>query len=119
MILTGRTKLDKKIARDCTIMVEHRNSLLPVLKRYKKERYKIIGLEQTSNSINLCKYEFKVEPTVLVVGHECNGIEQDVLDCLDIALEIPLFGRPHSLNVGVATSICLYEYAKQCNFGRV
>lgn len=113
VIITGRNRIDDHISRDHNIEVKYHNSLVPVIVKLKRSGYKIIGLEQTTNSQRIFDYEFSAQPTVLVVGNECRGIEQDLLECLDEVIEIPLLNKPHSLNVAVATSVVLYEYAKQ------
>jgi tRNA G18 (ribose-2'-O)-methylase SpoU len=113
LIITGQNRITKHISRDCNIPIKHHNSLMPVIRKYKENGYKIIGLEQATNSSNMHQYKFADVPTFLVVGNECKGLDQEVLDSLDEVIEIPLFGKPHSLNVAVATSICLFEYAKQ------
>lgn len=46
-------------------------------------------------------------PLVLVLGNELTGIPDDVLDLCDIALEIPMYGTKHSLNVSVAAGVLL------------
>lgn len=114
MIVCGRPKIDPKIARDGLQEVElqvHR-SLPPVLKRMRSEGYQLVGLEQTSNSVRLCDFAFRPR-TVLVLGHERHGMEQDVLDQLDQVVEIPVFGMPFSYNVATATAMALYEYGRQ------
>lgn len=111
-------KIDKHIARDFNMPIGHHRFLLPVIKKYKKARFKVIGLEQSTNSHNIYNYKFTDEPTLLVVGNECRGIYPDILECLDEVIEIPLFGEPHSLNVAVATSLCLFEHAKQIGQGK-
>jgi len=116
LIVTGQNRIDNHISRDYDIEIKYKRSLLPVVQKYRKEGYKIIGLEQAVNSHNLYEYQFSNQPTMLVIGNECKGMEQEILDCLDEVIEIPLFGGPHSLNVAVAASMCLFEYAKQCNF---
>ena len=85
-------------------------SLLPVLQKLKREQgYSIVGLEQTSTSSS--SYDFKwPHKTVLVVGHESNGISQDILDICDHTVEIPLYGLPFSLNVSHALAIALSSY---------
>jgi len=113
VIVTGRNRIDDNIARDYNIEVKHHNTLLPVIKKYKNLGYKIIGLEQSTNSKNVFNYQFSKDPTVLVIGNERNGIYQPMLERLDEVIEIPLLNKPHSLNVAVATSVLLYEYAKQ------
>jgi tRNA G18 (ribose-2'-O)-methylase SpoU len=115
IIITGNNTVNNHIARDYDICIEHHNTLLPVIKKYKRNGYKIIGLEQTNNSNNLYDYSFSDIPTLLIIGNECKGIIQEILDCLDDVIEIPLYGKPSSLNVGMATTIVLFEYSKQIN----
>ena len=74
LIITGQNKIDNHIARDFNMPIRHHRSLLPVIKKYKKAGFKVIGLEQSTNSHNIYGYEFTDEPTLLVVGNECRGI---------------------------------------------
>jgi tRNA G18 (ribose-2'-O)-methylase SpoU len=114
MVVCGRPKIDSKIARDAVdqIEVENHRSLLPTLKKLKVDGYKLVGLEQTTNSVVLSEFKFE-RRTVLVIGHERLGITEDVLDILDSVVEIPVFGRPLSYNVATATAMTLYEYCRQ------
>jgi tRNA G18 (ribose-2'-O)-methylase SpoU len=50
---------------------------------------------------------------VIVLGHERNGLQPDVLELLDDVVEIPVYGLPHSYNVASAAAMVLYEYCKQ------
>lgn len=88
-------------------------SLLPVLQKLKKdEGYSIVGLEQTTRSAS--SYDFKwPHRTVVVVGHESNGLSQELLDICDHTVEIPLYGLPFSLNVSHALAIGLSSYCQQ------
>ena len=106
MILCGNAKLIDKIARDGAeaLQIEMRRSLAPVLKRLVGEGYRIVGLEQTTNSQNLHEYGFQ-RKSVLVVGNERLGIPQDILDLLDDVIEIPVWGMPHSYNAATATNM--------------
>jgi len=113
VIITGRNRVNDHISRDHNIEVRYHNSLLPVIMKYKRRGYKILGLEQTTNSQKIFDYQFSRNPTVLVIGNESKGIDPEILACLNEVIEIPLLNKPHSLNVAVATSIVLYEYAKQ------
>jgi len=115
VIVTGHNRINDRITRDHDIEVKHHNSLLPVLKKHRDNGYRIIGIEQSTNAQNIFSYQFSKDPIVLVVGNECNGIDPVILQCLDEVIEIPLLGNPHSLNVAVAVSVVLYEYAKQNN----
>ncbi|MBP7760335.1 TrmH family RNA methyltransferase [Candidatus Saccharibacteria bacterium] len=70
--------------------------------------YRIVGLEQASNSIPLQKYS--AEPKiVLILGEEVHGIDSDVLRQCDDVVEIPMYGDKESFNVSVAAGIALYQ----------
>ena len=114
VIAAGNTKIDETIARDSMEFVEfkRRKSLVPVLKKLRIEGFRLIGLEQTDQS--KCIYDFKFPwQTALILGHERFGIADDILPFLDDAIEIPVYGKPHSFNVATATTIALYEYCRQ------
>jgi tRNA (guanosine-2'-O-)-methyltransferase len=49
--------------------------------------------------------------TVVVLGHEREGIPPEALELLDRVVEIPMIGTGHSLNVAVAGSLVAYRLA--------
>ena len=55
-------------------------------------------------------------PTALLVGNETFGLSRAWKEACDLLLRIPIYGAASSLNVGCATSICLYEIARQRDF---
>jgi len=114
LVLTGNAKLISRIARDGAdeLSVEVHRSLGPVLRGFRAEGYRIVGLEQTTNSQLLYDYVFGPR-TVLVIGNERLGIPDDILEYLDDVVEIPVFGLPHSFNVSSATAMALYEFRRQ------
>ncbi len=114
ILVTGNTKVDDKIARDgaTEVTLERRRTLLPALKKYREAGYSLVGLEQTDNSTSLHTFQFP-HKTVLVLGSEREGIAQDVLDILDHAVEIPVYGLPYSYNVATACTMAVYEYCRQ------
>jgi len=114
VIACGTVKLVSKIARDTgeCVEIERHRTLVPVLKKLKADGYRIVALEQTDESH--CIYEYAFERrTVLVVGNERAGVEEDVLAVCDEAIEIPVHGRPDSHNAATATCMSLYEYCRQ------
>lgn len=114
VIACGRPKIDANIARDGVeqVQIEMHRTLAPVLKRLRGEGYQLVGLEQTTESV--CLYEFRFRPrTLLVIGHERQGLDPAILDLLDRVVEIPVFGLPYSYNVATATAMALYEYCRQ------
>ncbi len=114
LVLTGNASLISKIARDGAEALEvsvHR-TLKPVLLKLRKEGYRLVGLEQATNSVSLHDYAF-LRRTALVIGNERTGLTSDILEVLDDVVEIPVYGLPHSFNAATATSMTLYEYCKQ------
>lgn len=51
-------------------------------------------------------------PVALVVGHEVDGISQDVLDLCTGSIEIDQVGTKHSLNVAVSAGVGLWQVAQ-------
>jgi tRNA G18 (ribose-2'-O)-methylase SpoU len=60
----------------------------------------------------LHQYAFE-RRTVLVVGNERSGIDEEILRLLDDVVEIPVWGLPHAYNAATATCLALYEYCRQ------
>lgn len=114
IVACGRPKIDREIARDAadSVRIDSHRTLPPVLKQLKAEGFRLAGLEQSTNSHCLFRYTF-VRRTVLVIGHERQGLTDDVLSLLDDVLEIPVYGLPYSHNVATATAMALYEYCRQ------
>lgn len=71
----------------------------------------------TSAKGTACLHEVDLaKPTVLIVGNETFGMSKAWKEAADLLLRIPIYGAASSLNVGCATSICLYEIARQRDF---
>ncbi len=114
VIACGNASIDKKIARDGAdaVTLEVHRSLPPVLKKLKAEGYRVVGLEQTTNSH--CLYDFTFERrTALVLGNERTGLTAEELNWVDATVEIPTYGLPYSHNVATAAAIAMYEYCRQ------
>ena len=85
-----------------------------VVAKLKQEGYKIFAVEQVQNSIMLDRVELdKTNKYVLILGNEVKGVQQEVVDMCDFAVEIPQFGTKHSLNVSVAAGIVIWEFFKK------
>ena len=114
LIAAGNAKLDPKIARDSAefITLQTHRTLPPVLRKLRGEGFRLVGLEQTTDSHNLHEYAFE-RRTALVIGSEREGLADELLAELDATIEIPVWGLPHSYNVATATAMALYEYGRQ------
>lgn len=114
MICCGTAKVLAKITRHTgdSIRIEVHRTLPSVLNRLRVEGFQLVGLEQATRAECLYSFRFARE-TVLVVGNERLGIQQEVLDLLDHAVEIPVYGLPYAHNAATATAMALYEYCRQ------
>jgi len=72
---------------------------------------RILGVELADDAIALGALEPARAKTVVVLGHEHNGIPDSVWPLLDAVVEIPMVGQGASLNVAVAASLVLYKLA--------
>lgn len=80
------------------------------IRKLKKDGYQIIGTK-VDNGKDI-KEVSKNDKLALVMGNEGNGVSEDVLALCDEYAHIKMNRDCESLNVGVATSIMLYELNK-------
>ena len=114
VIACGAAKVVEKIARDAAAAVEvdiHR-TLLPQLRELRAAGYRLVALEQTAHATNLHEYRFEHQ-SVLVVGNERHGVDEELLRAVHDTVEIPIYGLPYAYNVATATAMALYEYCRQ------
>ena len=78
-----------------------------LINKLKKEKVRIIGLENNVKAKNVTKFRPKF-PLALVLGEETTGINKKLLKLCDEVIEIPMFGKKESLNVAVAFGIAAF-----------
>ena len=76
----------------------------------KKQNFKIYATKV--NGGKTLKNIEKPAKFAIIMGNEGNGVSNSLLELCDDYLYIPMNGKCESLNVGVATSIILYELDK-------
>lgn len=75
------------------------------------EGCEVCCLEQVERSIAL--QDFTPDPSrryALVLGHEVDGVGQEVVDRAAHSIEIPQDGTKHSLNVSVAAALAMWHF---------
>lgn len=90
------------------ILVE---SLVDELLERKKQAYQIVGVEWTPTSIPVQQMQHS-EKTLLILGHENYGIDEQLLAHCDQVVHIRQFGQNSSINVAQALGIVLYELVR-------
>lgn len=51
--------------------------------------------------------------TAFLIGNEGNGLRQEIAECADTWIRIPMEGQVESLNAAVAASVLMFETARQ------
>ncbi len=86
-------------------------NLVHSLKYLKKSGLKVIACTEKADT-SIYDVPF-MDPVVIVMGSEEDGISEDILEVSDAKTSIPMFGKTESLNVSVATAVILYEAIRQ------
>ena len=116
-IILGNNTVDlynPKVIRATQGLIFHINiikkDILYIIPFLKENNYKLMGTKVTHGK-SLKSIE-KSEKFAIIMGNEGNGISEEVEEFCDEFLYIDMNEACESLNVGVATSIILYELDK-------
>jgi tRNA G18 (ribose-2'-O)-methylase SpoU len=88
---------------------EQVQDVVGLVRRLQADGFTVVAVEQTVHSVKLDA--FRREPSAryaLVFGNEVAGVQQEVVDACNYALEIPQQGTKHSLNVSVSIGVILW-----------
>lgn len=76
--------------------------------------YTLLAIEQVEGSKSLQSFVAEAgKRYAVILGNEVKGVQQQVVDACDEAIEIPQFGTKHSLNVSVTGGIVIWEFARK------
>ena len=99
------------LGAELTVEWSHYDSTGECVAQLKAEGYRLMAIEQVEGAVMLD--ELEVESDVryaLVFGNEVTGVDQQVVDMCDGAIEIPQAGTKHSINVSVAGGVVLWPF---------
>ena len=98
-----------------TLAIIQATNLARVLRTLKKHG---IWLAGTSDEVSDSLYTTDLTgPLALVMGSEGSGMRRLTGELCDYLINIPMAGQVESLNVSVATGVCLYEINRQRQIG--
>ncbi|MCM1075909.1 MAG: RNA methyltransferase [Bacteroides sp.] len=81
------------------------------IEQLQRDAYTICCLEQVKGSIELQDFiPQSGRRYALVLGHEVDGVAQEIVNQCDVCLEIPQRGTKHSLNVSVSGGIAIWHF---------
>lgn len=72
---------------------------------------RIVAVELAEDATPLPRLQPARQATVVLLGHEHNGIPDDIVATVEECVEIPMIGCGASLNVAVAGSLVAYRLA--------
>jgi tRNA G18 (ribose-2'-O)-methylase SpoU len=89
---------------------QHSDDIEELLAVLKQNGYQLTALEQAQHSIPLPNYH-PTGKVALLLGREVEGIDEKLLQQMDVTLEIPMHGRKESFNVVQAAAMAMYQIA--------
>lgn len=93
-----------------TVTWKHFNTTTEAIGHLKQNGFNVYAIEQAEGASLLNQFKPKEDEKVaLVFGHEVKGVEQQVVDLCDGAIEIPQIGTKHSLNIAVSAGIVIWD----------
>lgn len=93
-----------------TVAWEHFPSALEAIEKLRTQQYKILAVEQVTDSTKLHELNWNgTEKLAVIFGNEVVGVEQSTIALCDGCLEIPQLGMKHSLNIATAAGVVLWE----------
>ena len=120
LVLTGYTPTPprKEIFKTAlgateTVPWEHVDNAVEAVDRLRAAGVAVYALEITEHSTPVDRFPEIAYPVALVIGNEIAGVSHEVLERCDGAIEIPMFGVKHSLNVSVAFGIAVWELVRR------
>jgi 23S rRNA (guanosine2251-2'-O)-methyltransferase len=81
--------------------------------RYLQETHRVFVVGATGEADRVLFEADLTGPLALVMGAEGEGLRRLTRDTCDLLVRLPMAGQVDSLNVAVATGICLYEAVRQ------
>jgi tRNA (guanosine-2'-O-)-methyltransferase len=91
---------------------ERFRSMKSCYEELKKEGFQILATKIDRNAEDLYAYDLTI-PTAIVMGNEHRGISEEAANGADGLVFIPMKGMVESVNVSVASAVCLFEAMRQ------
>jgi tRNA G18 (ribose-2'-O)-methylase SpoU len=102
------------LGADQTVPWEYKEKAVDAVKELKKKGIQIVTLELSEPGNHYADVDFDF-PVALVLGHEIDGIKDEVMEMADLSIEIPMLGRANSLNVATSYGIAVYQLLNKYN----
>jgi 23S rRNA (guanosine2251-2'-O)-methyltransferase len=110
--------LKTSLGAEKTIQWSYHKNAVEVVKDLKVEGWKVYALEEDKRAVELRtdsreqRTEGNTQKSVLIVGSEVTGVDNELLNLCDAIFYIPMQGEKRSLNVAIAFSIAAFLLRK-------
>jgi len=91
---------------------ERHSSIESCFQKLRSDGFQILATKLDPTAKSLYANDL-AKPTAFVLGNEHRGISEEAARLADELLYIPMMGMAESLNVSVATAVCLFEAFRQ------
>ena len=114
--IIGKKKYNRRgaMCTDKYLEVKYWPSIEEFVADQRKRNREIVAIENNVAGVKPLEIKKFVQNTTLVFGGESDGLTSELLEQCDDIREISSFGSTRSVNVGVASGIAMYEWARQC-----
>ncbi len=114
--IVGKKKYNRRgaMCTDKYLEILHWDTIEEFVADQRKRGREIVAIENHVPGVKPLEVKKFAQNTTLVFGGESDGLTSELLEKCDDIREISSFGSTRSVNVGVASGIAMYEWAKQC-----
>ena len=114
--IIGKKKYNRRgaMCTDKYLEICHWDTVDEFVADQKARGREIVAIENHVPGVKPLEVKKFTQNTTLVFGGESDGMTPELLRACDDIREITSFGSTRSVNVGVASGIAMYEWAKQC-----
>ncbi len=102
------------LGAELTVKWSYHKETTACIEELRQAGYRLLAIEQVEGAAML--NEFTPDPNekyALIFGNEVFGVDQQVVDRCDGAIEIPQAGTKHSINVSVSGGVVLWHFFAQ------
>lgn len=102
------------LGAELTVEWEYFENSLEAAQKALADGYLLTAVEQVEGAAML--NDFKIDHNckyAIVMGNEVDGVNQDIVNICNLAIEIPQVGTKHSLNVSVAAGVVIWGLFEQ------
>ena len=105
----GRRALRVSMGYISKLRVHTYKNIFETINELQKNGYRVFAAEATESATKLAEVSIPGK-WVLLMGHEGNGVSEEILKTCDEVIKIEMEAGIKSFNVGIAASILLYQF---------